>query len=179
MEGPRDISVLLSTYNRADEVRTTLESFCRQELGDVRVEYVVVDNNSTDGTRSVVSKLSDRLPVRYLFEKRPGKNCALNFALDSVELGDIMAVTCCPALSAGTLMVKAPFKSAVPFPAEFPSTKTSTLAPAIPVPVTVVLPSITGGMSFGVGGRACTMTGAEGRLWSPFSVCLARTTDPA
>src|SRR5690606_23092556 len=45
------------------------------------VEIVVVDNNSGDDTRAVIESLAGRLPVRYLFEPRPGKNCALNCGL--------------------------------------------------------------------------------------------------
>lgn len=58
------------------------------------VEIIVVDNNSTDGTRSLVQALSShRNPsVRYVFEERQGKSYALNKALDKLS-GDMIAFT--------------------------------------------------------------------------------------
>jgi len=57
----------------------------------IRIEIVVVDNTSDDDTRSVVDSFRDKLPIRYLFEARPGKCHALNRALDEGGLGAIVA----------------------------------------------------------------------------------------
>ena len=45
-----------------------------------RWDVVVVDNNSTDGTRAVVERQARDFPVplRYLFEARQGRSSALN-----------------------------------------------------------------------------------------------------
>lgn len=88
-----DISVLLSTYNRADMLRQTLEAMSELDLSGLHVEFVVVDNNSKDDTAEVIDSFSDRLPLNHLFEPRPGKNCALNHALDHAELGTIVVFT--------------------------------------------------------------------------------------
>jgi len=93
MSNNLDISVLIATYNRAAFLRQTLENMMRLDRDGLSVEIVVVDNNSSDRTREVVEFFSDRLPVRYLFEPRPGKNCALNKALAEVTLGRIVAFT--------------------------------------------------------------------------------------
>lgn len=91
MEDRPDISVLIATHNRAELLRQTLDDMGRLEFGRLAVQIVVIDNNSTDATRTVVKEYSDRLPVLYLFEERAGKNCALNRALSEVELGWIVA----------------------------------------------------------------------------------------
>jgi len=91
--GAGDISVLIATYNRAEILRQTLQAMTQADRDRIGVEIVVVDNNSTDHTRQVVESFADSLPVRYLFEPRPGKNCALNRALDEVELGELVAFT--------------------------------------------------------------------------------------
>lgn len=88
-----DISVLIATYNRAEILRQALESMTVLERDGLSAEFVVVDNNSTDHTKEVIKSFTDRLPVRYLFESRPGKNCALNKALNEVPLGKLVAFT--------------------------------------------------------------------------------------
>jgi len=88
-----DISVLIPTYNRAEILRETLEAMCQVECDGVAAEFVVIDNNSADHTKEVVESFAPRLPLRYLFEPRPGKNCALNKALDSGNLGEVLVFT--------------------------------------------------------------------------------------
>jgi glycosyltransferase involved in cell wall biosynthesis len=69
-----DISVVITTYNRADLLSATLQGLFAQEAAGVRYEIVVVDNNSTDNTRDVVQSFCARGgPVlRYVFEPRQG-----------------------------------------------------------------------------------------------------------
>ncbi len=87
------VTVLLTTYNRADVLRQTLGNMAAVDRGELSVEFVVVDNNSSDNTKEVVESFVGRLPLRYLFESRQGKNIALNKALDEVEFGDIVVFT--------------------------------------------------------------------------------------
>lgn len=74
-----DISVVIPTYNRCDLLSAAIESLLAQESNGLRYEVIVVDNNSTDKTREVVSAFShyDR-PVRYVFESRQGTSFARN-----------------------------------------------------------------------------------------------------
>jgi glycosyltransferase involved in cell wall biosynthesis len=88
-----DISVLIATYNRAEILRQTLENMAHLNRNGLRVEFVIVDNNSSDHTKQVVESFSGKLPIRYLFECRPGKNCALNKALNKVPLGKLVVFT--------------------------------------------------------------------------------------
>ena len=68
-----DLSVVITTYNRADVLPRALESLLSQDLDPGRYEVVVVDNNSTDHTRQVVESFGDRSPkVQYVFEPRQG-----------------------------------------------------------------------------------------------------------
>jgi len=76
-----DISVLLCTYNRAAYLEDILERLITQEsMGEFRFEIVVVDNRSTDETKSVVQGIVDRsqVQVRYVFEPREGVHQARN-----------------------------------------------------------------------------------------------------
>jgi glycosyltransferase involved in cell wall biosynthesis len=55
-------------------------------------ELLVVNNNSTDDTESVLSYYSDKLPLRKLFESSPGLSNARNHALREVQ-GDLIIWT--------------------------------------------------------------------------------------
>lgn len=74
-------------------LRQTLEAMALVDLDGLAVQFVVVDNNSTDETPRVLESFASRLPLIPLFEPRSGKNFALNHALDSAELGDIVVFT--------------------------------------------------------------------------------------
>ena len=74
-------------------LRQTLENFAELDMSLLTVEFVIVDNNSADNTREIVEIFKDRLPLVYLFEPKPGKNCALNKALDEIALGDLVIFT--------------------------------------------------------------------------------------
>jgi len=81
-----DISVLICTYNRADLLAEMLDSLAvMHDRGVYRWEVVIVDNNSTDQTRQVVTDRRSRFPVplRYIFEARQGKSIALNTGIDA------------------------------------------------------------------------------------------------
>ncbi|HEY8223967.1 MAG TPA: glycosyltransferase [Pyrinomonadaceae bacterium] len=86
-------SVVIATYNRADELRRTIQS-----LSDLKVpepwEVVIVDNNSSDNTREVVLDEAARFPValKYVFESQQGRSAALNAGINAAQ-GEIIATT--------------------------------------------------------------------------------------
>ena len=72
---PCDVSVVISTRNRAHLLRPCLDALLRQCADGVRYEIIVVDNHSTDGTAAVVADVAGHessVPVRALREPRPG-----------------------------------------------------------------------------------------------------------
>jgi len=74
-----DVSLIITTHNRAALLRDTLASVARLDFRG-RWETVVVDNNSSDTTAQVVAdaRRSFTVPLRYLFEPHPGKYAAFN-----------------------------------------------------------------------------------------------------
>ena len=83
-----DLSLLVCTYNRCEDLRELLETAVAQETeGRFNYEVVVVDNNSTDKTRAVVEEFIDagHKNLRYLFEEQQGKSHALNTGLKAVR----------------------------------------------------------------------------------------------
>jgi glycosyltransferase involved in cell wall biosynthesis len=74
-----DISVVLSTYNRCDVLAKALHCLASQEAPGIEYEILIVDNNSTDGTRAIAETfLSRDERFRYLFEGRQGLSYARN-----------------------------------------------------------------------------------------------------
>jgi glycosyltransferase involved in cell wall biosynthesis len=107
-------TVLICTYNRAAYLAHTLDSLAAMPADPgFTWDVLVVDNNSSDHTREVVTSRAAGFPVplRYLFEKQQGKSNALNtgmsaaqaevivFTDDDVEVGrDWIAATVRPLL---------------------------------------------------------------------------------
>jgi|ERR1051326_3294097 glycosyltransferase involved in cell wall biosynthesis len=86
-------SVIIATYNRADELPKTLESLAGLKSNGPW-EVIIVDNNSTDNTRDVVLERVDSFPVplRYIMEKEQGRSAALNAGIRAAQ-GEILAIT--------------------------------------------------------------------------------------
>ena len=86
-------TVAICTWNRASILRDALEAMERLDIpGGVEWELIVVNNNSTDHTNTVVAEFEGKLPVRGLFEPTPGKSYALNRAIDEAT-GDFILWT--------------------------------------------------------------------------------------
>ena len=86
------ISVVLASYNGAETLPLTLEAFGEVRLPEGGVEFIAVDNASSDGTAEVLRAFQDRLPLTVLSEPRPGKSFALNHALQHAQ-GDLVVFT--------------------------------------------------------------------------------------
>jgi glucosyl-dolichyl phosphate glucuronosyltransferase len=88
-----DISIIICTANRANDLRQTLASLARLHWSGA-VELVVVDNRSVDGTPVVVDDAakSSPFPIRYLYEPEEGKYAALNAGINA-STGRYIAAT--------------------------------------------------------------------------------------
>jgi glycosyltransferase involved in cell wall biosynthesis len=84
--GMVDFSIAICTWNRAGMLRRTLRAMESLRVpGHARWELLVVNNACTDDTDEVVHQFSARLPVRSIYEGRPGKSAALNRALATYQ----------------------------------------------------------------------------------------------
>jgi glucosyl-dolichyl phosphate glucuronosyltransferase len=73
------ISVVICTHNRSHLLPHAIQSVCQQAVEGSLYEVVVVDNNCTDNTRTVVQDFCDRHPnIRCLQEPLQGLSHARN-----------------------------------------------------------------------------------------------------
>ena len=86
-------SVVIATYNRCQDLRDTLASLAGLRP-DGMWEVIVVDNNSTDATRTVVESAAVWFPapLRYVFEGEQGRSPALNAGIRQAR-GAIIVTT--------------------------------------------------------------------------------------
>ena len=90
-----NISVIVCTRNRGSVLDQCLQRFAWMEVPPgLSWEIVVVDNNSTDNTESVVRGFAERsgLDVRYVCERKPGGSHAHNAGIAAAR-GKILAFT--------------------------------------------------------------------------------------
>ena len=82
-----DISVIIPTYNRAPYLALTLAGFAQQTIKDW--ELILLDDGSTDETRTVAESFSTQLNIVYIRQDNAGRSAARNHALQ-VATGDII-----------------------------------------------------------------------------------------
>jgi glycosyltransferase involved in cell wall biosynthesis len=71
------VSIIIPTFNGADLLGKSLETWSRQSISVSDFEVIVVDNNSSDKTAEVIQSFADRQAnFRYLKEPRPGATFA-------------------------------------------------------------------------------------------------------
>ena len=79
-----DISVIICTRNRLDDIKSSLEAFEKQTKPEY-AEIIIVDNGSTDGTGEYLRRCQEdyRGPrLLTIFEERPGLSVARNRGLE-------------------------------------------------------------------------------------------------
>ncbi len=80
------ISIIIACWNEEEAIGNTIKQLALQDYEGEMVIYVI-DNHSTDKTAEVAEQSGKKwgMNVQVLFEKKPGKNHALNKALGSVK----------------------------------------------------------------------------------------------
>lgn len=76
-------SVIVPTFNRADEIRELLDSLLCQNLHSQHFEVIIVDDGSTDSTNDVIQSFIEngKLNIRYLKQDHKGPGEARNLGM--------------------------------------------------------------------------------------------------
>ena len=83
-----NVSIVLPVYNSEKMLSLCLDSLISLDYPKENIEIIVVDNNSTDKTKDIIS----RYKVKYLFERKKGAPAALNRGIQSSS-AEIIAFT--------------------------------------------------------------------------------------
>lgn len=82
------LSVIIPAYNEEDTLDETIVRVKAVNIGSMEKEIIVVDNNSTDGTRAVADSHDE---ITVLHENTPGKGAAVKKGF-SEATGDIFLI---------------------------------------------------------------------------------------
>ena len=79
-----NISIIIPTYNRANLIQKTINSFLNQQYYSGQIEIIIVDNKSTDNTFEIINNIilqnKTNIILNYFFESRQGVHFARNSA---------------------------------------------------------------------------------------------------
>ncbi|MEO6788020.1 MAG: glycosyltransferase [Chthoniobacteraceae bacterium] len=76
------LSVVVPAFNEAATIRPMLEALLHKEIEDLDIEVIIVESNSTDGTRAIVQEFATHPRVKLILEERPrGKGRAVRTGL--------------------------------------------------------------------------------------------------
>jgi glycosyltransferase involved in cell wall biosynthesis len=85
------VTIISVIYNTVDSIQNTIDSVvaCRKERPDVRLEYIIIDGASTDGTVEILRKNNMEI-TKWISEKDNGIYDAMNKGLAMVDDGYIL-----------------------------------------------------------------------------------------
>ncbi|HBF87857.1 MAG TPA: hypothetical protein DDX39_04365 [Bacteroidales bacterium] len=88
-----ELSIIICSYNRDKYLPEALESLTKQTLDNSKVEYIVINNNSTDKTEEIslnFGKNNPELNFKYAIESNQGLSYARNKGIE-IASGKIIA----------------------------------------------------------------------------------------
>jgi SAM-dependent methyltransferase len=92
VSGHQSLSIIMPVFNEKSTFAKAFDLVYAKRLEGVEKEIIVVESNSTDGTRDDVLAIQDRPGVRVLLQDRPqGKGFAVRAGLDMAK-GDFVII---------------------------------------------------------------------------------------
>ncbi len=86
------LSVIMPAYNEAATIKAGIERVLSKSMNDIDIELIIVESNSTDGTRKIVLDYTDHPQVTIVLEDHPsGKGYAVRTGLKNAE-GDFILI---------------------------------------------------------------------------------------
>ncbi|MEA2953344.1 MAG: hypothetical protein QOJ96_2864 [Alphaproteobacteria bacterium] len=86
------VSIIVPVYNEATTFQVMMDALLAKQLPGMRKEIVIVESNSTDGSREIVQRYAGYPDVRIVLQAKPqGKGNAVREGL-KVATGDILMI---------------------------------------------------------------------------------------
>ena len=86
-----DFSIITPVYNGESFISETVESVLLNLDPNLRFEYLIIDDGSTDNTKSILEKYSQNELVKVFSVKNSGEAAAVNYALEKA-LGEYILI---------------------------------------------------------------------------------------
>ncbi|WP_442496919.1 glycosyltransferase family 2 protein [Methylobacter sp. sgz302048] len=88
------LTIFTPAYNRANLLPRVFDSICSQVHPDDPIEWLVIDDGSTDNTEAVLAEFADKRPdlIRFILVKNGGKHRAINLAAERANGDWVMIV---------------------------------------------------------------------------------------
>jgi glycosyl transferase family 2 len=89
---PQRLSVVMPVFNEQKTFRVALDTLLDKVIPGIEIDIIIVESNSTDGTRDEALKYADHPRVRLILEERPqGKGHAVRVGLQEAK-GDFLLI---------------------------------------------------------------------------------------
>ena len=92
LPSPCTLSVIVPIFNERATLRELLDQLIAKRIAGVEIQFILVESNSTDGSREIVQESRGRPGVELILEDRPrGKGFAVRTGL-AAATGDIILI---------------------------------------------------------------------------------------
>jgi glycosyltransferase involved in cell wall biosynthesis len=89
---PHTLSVIVPVYNEIGTAQESLAAITAKQVAGWEIEVILIESNSTDGSRAVVESFRGQDRVKIILEERPrGKGHAVRAGL-AVATGDVILI---------------------------------------------------------------------------------------
>ncbi|QOV87881.1 glycosyltransferase [Humisphaera borealis] len=86
------LSIVIPAFNESATVGPLLDAVLKKQIPNLAIEVIVVESNSTDGTRQIVEEYAGHPRVTAIFEDKPrGKGHAVRTGLNAAQ-GDFVLI---------------------------------------------------------------------------------------
>ncbi len=92
LHASKKLSVLMAVYNEAGSVNAAIQNVLDKKIADIEIELIIIESNSTDGTREIVLKYENYKNVKIVLQdKACGKGNAIRAGLQHIS-GDYVLI---------------------------------------------------------------------------------------
>ena len=84
--GTKKLTIVMPAYNEAKSIRGAIERVLAKEINGIELELIIVESNSTDGTKEIIRDYEGREGVTVIWQERPcGKGNAVRCGFQHVS----------------------------------------------------------------------------------------------